>query len=283
MILPSSLQNRMPSIYKMAPQSSTPAPTVAPPPARDEVAVRTTTARDVALLPVFDPAVGAVMVMAGLALGMGGAAPVGAAMQPALSGQLGDQQAQIRYSINSLGMTSSGTLSGTGAFTGNVSERLVPSGESTAHLTGHIGDDAEDLTLSVGVDGMHIAGTVGSVAVDLTYGLLAPGAAPAGAGDADADYPWATVSGTIGGSTYNATATMSPPSQVGDMAAISVRGALDQAAIDKTYRVTGDADSHTLTIDGHGTLAGSKQDMRLVVDLSQAGSSGSVLNGMLQR
>jgi hypothetical protein len=267
-----------PPAARPAARSAEPKPKAAAP--TDSLAVSFDRAREVALLPVFDPAVGAVMVMAGLALGMGGAGPVGAAMQPALSGILGDRQAEIHYNLDQLGMTSQGTISGGSEARdrGNVAERLLPTGETTARLMGRVGDDQEDLVLTPSKAGIHLSGTVGSTPVDLEFGLLpTPGAVPSGADQ----YPWASVSGTIGDSRYNATATLSPSVQSGDLAAITVRGALDDQSIDKTYRLTGDADSHTITIDGQGTLAGARQDMRLVVDLSQAQAAGSVFVGMV--
>lgn len=248
---------------------------------RDQVEVGPVRLSQVALLPVFDPAVGSVLVMSALALGMAGG-QVGAVMQPTLTGHLGNHGVQIRYSLSQNGMTSVGTLQPWGGGepdqgASNVSERLVESGEKSARLVGQVGDDREDVTITPGADGIRVVGTVGTTPVDLTYGLQGLGSVACGEGE----FPWASVHGTVGNAPYHAAATILTPSEAGDLAIIHVQGSLGGEGITKTYRVTADPQTETLTIDGHGTLAGLQQDMRLVVDLTQARPGGALLQGML--
>lgn len=286
---PSSLNGQIPSIYKMecvsrsAPQ---PAAKENQPSTSNEAAgceglFRTADAtvveqtRDVAVLPAFDPAVGAVMVMAGISLSMGGSGPSGAAIHPALTGTLGDQHADIRYSLTQYGMTSLGSLRPTQApdapLDNNVWEHMTASSDHSARLSGRIGDKLEDLTVSTGAGGVHVEGKIGAVPVNVTYGLSSSQSERK-----DGEYPWANVSGTIGAVDLNADAMLGPPSGT-DLASIRIQGFLGPDEITKSYRVIADPDSHVVTIEGQGTVAGIPQEMRLVLDLSQATQSGGQL------
>lgn len=239
------------------------AASAAPAPAGDPVDQATfEAAREVAQLPLLDPAVSATVMMASVIGGMGGGAGLAAAA-PTLQAVLAGRSCQVEYRFDSQGMDASGSMD-----QHSVAETVRPVGTGRVRLFGRFGNVQENLLVRMGEHGIRITGRANGLDLDLEYSL---GWQNHGM---SAGYPqtWCDVRGTVGGLTYKAQAQLAPSVEDDNsLAHVVVEGQLGDQKINKSYEMFTDDQVNRVVMEGSGQVAGADQSLRVELGLAAMG------------
>jgi hypothetical protein len=219
-------------------------------------------ARDVASLPLLDPAVCASVMMASVIGGMGGGAGLAAAA-PSLQAVIAGKTAQVEYRFDSKGMDASGTMDDH-----SVAETVRQVGTDRVRLFGRFGSVQENLLVRMGDKGVKISGRANGLFIDLEYSLGWQNHTP------ETGYPqtWCDVRGTVGGLTYKAQAQLAPTVENDNsLAHVLVEGQLGDQKINKAYQMYTDDQVNRVVMEGSGQVAGAEQSIRVELGLGATG------------
>lgn len=219
-------------------------------------------AREVALLPILDPAICATVMMASVIGGMGGGAGLSAAA-PTLHAVLAGKAAQVEYRFDARGMDATGTMEEK-----SVAETVRQVGTDRVRLFGRFGSVQENILVRVSERGFRMTGRANGLDVDIEYSLgwqnhgLAPGL----------PQTWCDVRGTVGGLTYKAQAQLAHATEEGNaLAHVLVEGQLGDRKLNKTYEMYTDDRVDRVVMEGTGQVAGADQSLRVELGLAAAG------------
>lgn len=219
-------------------------------------------AREVASLPLLDPAVCATVMMASVIGGMGGGAGLAAAA-PSLQAVIAGKTAQVEYRFDSKGMDASGTMD-----EHSVAETVRQVGTDRVRLFGRFGNVQENLLVRMGEKGVRISGRANGLIVDLEYSL---GWQNHTEGKA-MPQTWCDVRGTVGGYTYKAQAQLAPTVENDNsLAHILVEGQLGDQKLNKSYAMYTDDQVNRVVMEGSGQVAGAEQSLRVELGLGAMG------------
>lgn len=216
-------------------------------------------AREVAQLPILDPAVCATVMMASVIGGMGGGAGLSAAA-PSLQAVIAGKAVQVEYRFDSQGMDASGTMDQHA-----VAETVRQVGTDRVRLFGRFGTVQENILVRMGERGVRMTGRANGLDIDLQYSLGWQNHNPA------MGYPqtWCDVRGTVGGLTYKAQAQLAPSVEEGNnLARIVVEGQLGDQKINKSYAMFTDDQGNRVVMEGSGQVAGAEQSLRVELGLA---------------
>ncbi|GMU51106.1 MAG: hypothetical protein AMXMBFR33_02520 [Candidatus Xenobia bacterium] len=222
--------------------------------------------REVALLPILDPAVCATVMMASVIGGMGGGAGLAAAA-PTLKAVLDGRVAQVNYDFDRQGMDARGTVDER-----TVAETVRPVGSDRVRLFGRFGAVQENILVKLTDHGLRLTGKANGLEIDLQYSLgwqnrqvdqnPLPGQAQT----------WCDVRGTVGGLPYKAQASLAPSLERGDgLAQVLVEGQLGDQKINKSYALRTDPEIERVVMEGSGQVAGAEQSLRVELGLAAVG------------